>query len=162
MIGQGYPALIIFLLFKLKKGFENMIVNVNDIYPGDALEVKSNVFDIPERLRGIDPGAFVIFRKSTQKYEIHSTSNKDDATYCFTVPYDELDSRTIADFSRGQNVKKRIMEMKADNEYLEKSMQEKQDNYTNFAVGDIYDYAKSKTQMDKVKKDIGEATHVQF
>jgi hypothetical protein len=67
-------------------------MNRGDILPG-LLPVDSNVFNIPERLRQIDPGYFVMFNPRNQTFELHHEGQ--DFTYCLTFPFDELDGRAI-------------------------------------------------------------------
>ena len=58
------------------------------------LEIKDDVYYICQRLKEIDMSYFVLFNLSNKKYEIHSSEQKD--SYCFTVPFDLLDERTIS------------------------------------------------------------------
>lgn len=60
----------------------------------DKILIRSNTYDVPERLKCIDKGYFVVFNLSKNKYEVHNEDNI-GSSYCFTVPYDELDSRTV-------------------------------------------------------------------
>ena len=56
--------------------------------------VTTNVYLIPERLREIDPEYFVVRNHEKQTFEIHHRGQP-HTTYCLTVPYDELDARTL-------------------------------------------------------------------
>lgn len=56
--------------------------------------VTTNVYLIPERLREIDPEYFVVRNHEKQTFEIHHRGQA-HTTYCLTVPYDELDARTL-------------------------------------------------------------------
>lgn len=56
--------------------------------------VITNVHNIPERLREIDAGYFVLRNHDTQTFEIHHREQPHN-TFCLTVPYDELDERTL-------------------------------------------------------------------
>lgn len=56
--------------------------------------VTTSVNRIPERIRHIEDGYFIVYNKITGKYEVHSTFNYGD-TFCFIVPYPELDDRTL-------------------------------------------------------------------
>lgn len=68
------------------------MININ--LPPHKRVLENNVFDIPKRLKEYDPSFFIVINLNSEKFEVHSTDNLFD-TYCFTVPYDELDSRTI-------------------------------------------------------------------
>ena len=56
--------------------------------------VKSDVFRIADRIKRIDKDYLILFNHKSRKYEVHNSSNIGN-TYCFTVPYDELDDRTL-------------------------------------------------------------------
>ena len=56
--------------------------------------IATNVFLIPERLRELDAGYFVLRNHETKQFEIHHREQPHN-TYCLTVPYDELDERTL-------------------------------------------------------------------
>lgn len=62
--------------------------------PHYKILVEDSVYEIPQRLKEYDSSFFVVYNTRSYKYEVHSTDNLFN-TYCFTVPYDELDSRTI-------------------------------------------------------------------
>jgi hypothetical protein len=79
-----------------------------------SIYVENNVYDIPNRLREINPNFFVMFNPDIQKYELHDRSQM--VTHTITFPFDELDGRCI-DYTR-----ERLVE-RAD--ILFKQMQEK-------------------------------------
>jgi hypothetical protein len=87
------------------------------------LVLENSICDIPKRLEEIDPSLFVCFNKITQRYEVHSLANH-GTTFCFSVPYSELDARTIEVFRRSnlktRSVKEIIQEMDRENEEKEK------------------------------------------
>jgi hypothetical protein len=60
------------------------------------LEVmETNVFNIPERVAEYDPNMFVCYNRALGEYEVHSLRNRDDNTHCLSVPWAELDDRTL-------------------------------------------------------------------
>ena len=73
-------------------------------------------------LEEIDFNLFVCLNTITQNFEVHSLANR-GSTYCFAVPYNELDSRIIEIFQRSnlktRNVKEIIRQMDRENEELE-------------------------------------------
>ena len=87
------------------------------------IEVETNVFDIPQRVKAYDSRMFVVRNTKRNTWEIHSTENVGD-TYCFTVPYAQLDCRTLDKIrendirNRGDNIFK---EMAAQEEAREKA-----------------------------------------
>lgn len=56
--------------------------------------IHDDVLGIADRLKSIEDGYFILFNTMSGKYEVHSTCNP-DSTYCFIVPYDALDVRTV-------------------------------------------------------------------
>ena len=68
------------------------------------IEIVHDVYYIAERLKEIDFNYFILYNTKRKKYEIHHTGQSD--TYCLTVPYDELDARTI-DFVNQTRVENR-------------------------------------------------------
>lgn len=55
--------------------------------------IKNDVFNVANRLKSIDKNYFVIYNSNRQKYEVHY--KRSGNTYELTVPYDQLDARTI-------------------------------------------------------------------
>lgn len=56
--------------------------------------VFTSVYSIPERLKEYDPLFFIVFNTKRQKYEVHSLENPFN-TFCLTLPFDQLDVRTL-------------------------------------------------------------------
>ena len=56
--------------------------------------IEHDLYGIAERITAIESGYFIVYDSRSGKYEVHSADNK-GSTYCFTVPYDELDARTL-------------------------------------------------------------------
>jgi copper chaperone CopZ len=61
--------------------------------------VTTNVYDIPERLKEVDPRLFVMLNLETQKFEVHVAGQRGTTLGC-ELPFDELDARAI-DYVRG-------------------------------------------------------------
>jgi len=57
-------------------------------------KLESDVYNISKRIKKIDKDYYVVLNTSTGKFEIHN-SNQLGSTYCLTLPYNELDERTI-------------------------------------------------------------------
>lgn len=85
--------------------------------------IETSTTSIPERLEELDSDLFVCFNSKTQRFEVHSLANR-GTTFCFSVPYDELDARIIEIFQRSnlknRSVKEIIREMDKENEEREK------------------------------------------
>lgn len=56
--------------------------------------ITSDVFNISKRIKKIEKEYFIVWNVLREKWEVHSTANIGDS-YCFTVPYDGLDERTL-------------------------------------------------------------------
>ena len=81
---------------------EKSINKMNDRFGFKMYElVTSSVFDIPQRLRAYDKSLFIVRSLAKDTFEVHSTDNKGGSTYCFTVPYPQLDGRVIDIAMRG-------------------------------------------------------------
>lgn len=61
----------------------------------NLIPIFSHVHDIPRRVYEYDSSFFVVFNTINQKYEIHSLDYPADNTHSCTVPYPELDVRTL-------------------------------------------------------------------
>lgn len=87
------------------------------------LPVFSHPFDIPRRLREVDDTLFVVWNCRTRRYEVHCLEHRPD-TYAWTVPFDQLDERTVVlarrnfVLTRGDAI---FHEMDEHNERLERS-----------------------------------------
>lgn len=57
--------------------------------------ITDDLYKISERIKNIESGYFIVRNRKNGNYEVHSLFNNGTNTYCFTVPYDELDSRTL-------------------------------------------------------------------
>jgi hypothetical protein len=113
--------------------------------------VESNVYDIPQRLKAIDPGYFVLLNRYTGKFEIHS-SNHPTLTYCMTVPFEGLDGRAIelVEKTRRQDNDQMIREMDAHNEKLEKDRDAKFSDTIGEMTKDLYNYGKKTVRESRI------------
>lgn len=110
--------------------------------------VENNVFDIPERLKEYDESFFVVFNFKNKKYEVHSTDNLFN-TYCFTVPYNELDSRTIDLVMKNDTNKKSAKEFINEIEDHEYKVEKRKDRELKNWIEDV-----SKETHSAFKKDL--------
>ena len=80
------------------------------------IEIEDDVFYIRQRLKEIDKSYIILYNLTRKCYEVHSSEQKD--SYCFTIPYDFLDDRTIdyAIKTRSENRDKIIKEIEKNNE----------------------------------------------
>lgn len=79
------------------------------------IEVKNDVYFIADRLKEVDENYFILFNTKKQHYEVHHKAQSD--TYCLTVPYAELDERTIVfvNQTRVENRDRLIRELDEEN-----------------------------------------------
>lgn len=63
-------------------------------YCENKIPITGGIYDIPQRLKEIDPRYFVMFNKSSQRYEVH-VDGQYPSTYGCTLPFDELDARAL-------------------------------------------------------------------
>ncbi|MBO5409075.1 MAG: hypothetical protein J6A61_06755 [Clostridia bacterium] len=87
--------------------------------------ILTNVYRIPERLREIDSNYFVVRNHEKKTFEVHH-SGQAGTTYCLTVPYPELDARTLdlVQKTRISNLDTLISEMDQNNRRLEEKNRE--------------------------------------
>ncbi|MDD4565734.1 MAG: hypothetical protein PHE79_09720 [Eubacteriales bacterium] len=57
--------------------------------------IENDVYHISKRIKDIEPGYFICYNTLRGAFEVHSSDNKGFDTYCFKVPYSELDYRTL-------------------------------------------------------------------
>lgn len=87
-------------------------------------QLTTNVYLIPERLKEIDPHYFVVRNHQKGVFEIHH-NNQPHTTYCLTVPYPELDCRTLELVRKTaiHNLDKLIAQMDEENQKRERETQ---------------------------------------
>jgi hypothetical protein len=88
-------------------------------YDAYLVPILTNVYNIPERLRELDEGYFVMMSRATGRFEIHHDGMGDVRSYQLTVPFMELDARTV-DYVRRTHVEhiNEIMQEAARQNYL--------------------------------------------
>lgn len=103
------------------------------------IPVYKNVYHIPERLKNYDSSFFIVFNKIKQKFEVHNLENPLN-TYCLTVPYPELDERTL-NFTWENDIKvhgdKLFKHLDAEQERMEKDQERAQKNHLHDAAKEM-------------------------
>lgn len=105
------------------------------------IPINSNVYDIPQRLKELDPDYYIVLNTETQKFEVHH-ARQIGGTFCLTLPFDELDARTI-EYVRSHDIKyaKKIFEeIDRHNEALEREMIRKALEGPSEKVNEIHKY----------------------
>lgn len=113
--------------------------------------ITTSTFNIPERLKIIDNGYFVVRNHQTEQWEIHN-SNQKDGTFALSIPFNELDERTIDRVKRTQiqYIKNIVAEMERNNEKLEKDKEQRLKDFTETTTKDIYRYLKSHESKETI------------
>ena len=96
-------------------------------------KIESDVYNISKRVKNIDKDYYVVFNTSTSKFQIHNSSQI-GSSYCLTLPYKELDERTLnyINKTKSENIEKIISKIEQENEIRESA--EKSSTFSN-----IYD-----------------------
>ena len=58
------------------------------------IKLKHDVYNISNRIKQIDVGYYLVYNTSKHKFEVHNY-NQADTTYCLTLPYNQIDERTL-------------------------------------------------------------------
>lgn len=112
-------------------------INIGDTMPGLIL-VEDNVFNIPSRLKEIDPGYFVMFNPASQQYELHNEYQ--DTTYCLTFPFDGLDCRAI-DYTMETRIERKdiiLKQIKRHNEKVEADRRNRFDDKIDYIAREVH------------------------
>jgi hypothetical protein len=99
------------------------------------IEIKNDVFNICKRIRRFDKNYKIIYDSNLKKYQIYSTSalpakqlvGETLLSYICTLPYEELDVRTIKylNDTRSENIYDMLKRIDENNEQIEKANQNK-------------------------------------
>ncbi len=84
------------------------------------IKITHDVYNIANRLRNIDSGYYIMYDTSKKCYEVHN-KNQYDSTYCLTLPFLELDERTInyVNKTKRENLEYLLDEIEKDNSIVE-------------------------------------------
>jgi hypothetical protein len=115
--------------------------------------IRSNVFDIPERLKEIDSKYFVVRNHKKGYFEIHygePVQNRAHETLQLCVGYPELDARTLqlVRETRIENAKELIEEMERQNEKIKQDNENKALDEANWKTKEIYKYCNSHERIE--------------
>ena len=93
--------------------------------------IYSDVYNIAKRVKEIDKYYYIVLNTSTNKFEVHN-SVQIGSTYCLTVPYTELDERTLTYIHKTKSSNIDEILSKIENENKIKESAEKQSTLSNF------------------------------
>lgn len=93
----------------------------------NLIRVESDCFDIAKRLKQIDKSYEIYYNLTRKCFEVHSYLQT-KSSYCFTIPYDKLDERTLdyAYKTLSSNRDNLIKEIEENNARIEKKNLKKQ------------------------------------
>ena len=109
-------------------------LSILEVILKNYLEINDDVYFICQRIKEIDKSYHILYNLSRHCYEVHSFEQKD--SYCFSVPFQELDERTLqfAYRTRRENQDKIVKEIEKSNENLYKKQLKEQVNMLKEAI----------------------------
>ena len=107
------------------------------------IKIESDVFNIIKRIKEIDENYFIVYNTCSKKFELHNSDNIN--TYCITIPYKNLDARTIELIHRTsvKNFDKIINDIDKNNEKIEHKQVEKLKEISEYKIREILKYSDS-------------------
>lgn len=83
-------------------------------------EITHDVYEISKRIKYIDKDYYVVYNTSSAKFEVHNSSQL-DTTFCLTLPYNQLDERTLnyVAKTRSANIENILEEIENNNKIQE-------------------------------------------
>lgn len=98
--------------------------------------------NIPERLKEIDGGYFVVYNHKNNTFEVHHKKGLPNESFQLYIPYKELDQRTIDKVieTRVENAKALMALIERQNAKIEEDAQRRSDEVTECISKDIFQY----------------------
>lgn len=111
------------------------------------IEINNDVYDVVKRIKEIDEDYFVLYNINKGVYELNHKNQEN--TYCLTIPYDELDSRTIEIvlWSQVSNIDNIMDEIDKYNIANESNTQKLVKSATDYMVREIYEFANNSSKI---------------
>lgn len=124
-------------------------------YGRDRIPVTGNALDIPQRLKEMDEGYFVMFNVKQQKYEIWHRGVGEGVLEC-VLPYDALDARAIRHVRehRIERQEELLCEVEAHNRLLEQRMKRQWLEQAGERMREAVGYLKNRTDTDEIPKEL--------
>ena len=124
-------------------------------YGRDRVPVVSHVMDIPERLKELDEGYFVMLNVKTQKFEVWHEGGGEGALEC-VLPYDSLDERAVRHVRehRIERMDALIREIEAHNERLEEEAKRKWLEEAGERTKEAFSYLRHKTGREEIPEEL--------
>ena len=124
-------------------------------YGRDRVPVVSHVMDIPERLKELDEGYFVMLNVKTQKFEVWHEDGGEGVLEC-VLPYDSLDERAVRHVRehRIERMDALIREIEAHNERLEEEAKRKWLQEAGDRTKAAFDYLRNKSGREEIPAEL--------
>ncbi len=103
------------------------------------VKLTHDVYNISKRIKLIDRDYYVVYNTSTCKFEVHNLSQI-GSSYCLTLPFNELDERTL-DYvakTRCANIETILDKIENDNKILESAKKRETLSELNELVSDNF------------------------
>ena len=90
------------------------------------IRIKHDVYNIANRIKKIDSGYFIVYNTSKNKFEIHNLKQI-NGSYCLTLPYQELDERTLkyVNETKSENIERILNKIESENKLNESAEKRK-------------------------------------
>ncbi len=91
--------------------------------------IKNNAFNIVNRLKQTDKSFYIVFNAQKNCFEVHSKKQKN--SFCFIVPYSQLDNRTLmhAQKTSVKNLTANLQEIENYNSQQELNSKKEKEDY---------------------------------
>lgn len=108
------------------------------------IKIKSDVFDIADRVKEVDSGYFVVYNTVLSRFEVHNRHQK-GSTFCIVCD-DGLNCKVITKLrkSKIENIDKILREIDENNQKIEQNASKKLKDETSFKLKEMLDYAKKR------------------
>ena len=126
-------------------------------YSRHRVPVVNNALDIPQRLKEMDEGYFVMFNTAVQRFEIWHSDGREGVLEC-VLPYDALDARALRHVRehRMERQEQLMREVEEHNRLLEERMKNEWLQRAAERTREAVRYLKNRTDTDEIPKELME------
>lgn len=124
-------------------------------YGRDRVPVVSHAMDIPERLKELDEGYFVMLNVRTQKFEVWHRGGGEGMLEC-VLPYDGLDERAVRHVRehRMERMEQLLREIEAHNERLEEEEKRRWLDEAGERTREAFRYLRNRSGTDEIPEEL--------
>ena len=124
-------------------------------YAKDRVPVCSNALDIPQRLKEMNEGYFVMFNVKTQKYEIWHRGDGRGILEC-VLPYEALDARALRHVRkhRIERQEQLAREVEQHNRAMEEKLRKEWLDRASERTREAVKYLRYRTGTDEIPKEL--------